>query len=74
MGQIKARYVAQIEADFEIEESESELSFDEMHDSITNKLTPELQDLLDEFLTGALGKVIVTQMYADAWRKDDETD
>ena len=73
MGQIKARYVAQIEADFEFEESESELSFDEIHDNVTNKITPDLQELLqDEFLAGISGKVIVTQMYADAWRSENE--
>lgn len=71
MGQIKARYVAQIEADFEFEESESELPFDEIHDTITNKLTPELQDFLrGEF--EPLGKAIVTQMYADVWRNENE--
>ena len=74
MGQIKGRYVAQIEADFEFEESESELSLGEIHDNVTNKITPELQDHLQNDLIDAFGKatVTVTQMYADAWRKDDE--
>lgn len=72
MGQIKARYVAQIEADFEFEENESELSLGEIRDNLTNNFTPALQDHLQNDLTGVLGKVTVTQMYADAWRKDDE--
>ena len=76
MGQIKARYVAQIEADFEFEDSECELSLGEIRDNVTNKITPELQDHLQNDLIDAFGKatVTVTQMYADAWRKDDETD
>lgn len=74
MGKIKARYVAQLECDFEIEENECELTLDEIHDNVSNKFTPDLKSLLhDSFLLGSgKAKVLISQLYADAWRVEDE--
>lgn len=71
---IKARYVAQIECDFELNETESILLLNVIRDNVS--FTQVLQAHLQEDISCALDegnvKVTVTQQYADAWRVEDE--
>lgn len=72
MTKIKGRYVAQVEINFEINEDEKGLlPFDEMHENLTVRYTPMLKAHLNEVSDVP---VEVTQMYADVWRVEDESD
>lgn len=65
---IKGKYVATVEVDFEIDENDPSLKpFDKIRDEVRNDLTPNIQGLLQEELED-IGKVTVSQMYADVHR------
>ena len=64
----KGKYVAQIEIDIDIDAERPGIpSFDEIKESVSNKFTPGIKDILEEEVLDNCGTVTVTQQYADTW-------
>lgn len=73
MAKIKGRYVAQIELNFEFDESEKGLlPFERIRERVVNELTPYLKEIItNEICSPNEGTVNVTQMYADVWKAEE---
>lgn len=75
MSKIKGRYVGQLEIDFELDEKYGKAGNLE---AVSEKLrNGEINDNLLESIKEMVGcddefKVVLTQMYADAWRVEDD--
>lgn len=75
MGKIKIKHVVQVEIYDEVDDKESGvLPLDDIYKNVAEGLTPALKSTIeDEFLSDN-GRVVITQMYADAWRCEDDED
>lgn len=72
MCKIKIKYVAQVEIFGEVDENLDGLSpLNEIKYNVKNELTKNIKHYLQSE-TDEECKVIVTQMFADAWRVEDE--
>ena len=74
MARIKGKYVATVEINFDFEENEKYLPFEEIKTNIEEGLTPILRELIQDEVTRDIATFEVRQQYADCYRVIEDGD
>lgn len=70
MARIKGKYVATVEINFDCEENEKYLPFEQIKNNIENELTPLLSELIHDEVAGDIATSEVRQQFADCYREE----
>ena len=68
MARIKGKYVATVEINFDFEESEQFLPFEEIKTKNEEELTPFLRELIKDNVAEDICTIEVSQQFADCYR------
>ena len=68
MARIKGKYVATVEINFDFEESEQFLPFEEIKTNVEDELTPILRELIQDEVPEDICTIEVRQQCADCYR------
>ena len=72
MARIKGKYVAMVEINFDFEEDENYLPFDEIKNNIETELTPILQEVIqEEVAPNDICTTEVRQQFVDCYRVEE---
>lgn len=75
MARIRGRYVATLEINFDFEEDEDCLPFEEIKNNIYKELTPFLREVIQDEVAGDIATTEVRQHFSCCYRvKDGEDD
>ena len=71
MARIKGKYVATVEINFDFEEDEDCLPFEEIKNNIEKELTPLLRELIQDEAAGDIATAEVSQQFAQCYRVEE---